>query len=740
MRFVLFLLLMPITLQAQYYFEYEPSVPVIRKDTLLTNAWAGGLNAGQYNTIDLNNDGTQDLVIFDRTANQLITFLGIDHQYKYTPEYEMLFPADIKSWMLLADYNCDGLKDIFTSSRFGITVYQNVTGENGKLAWQAAADPVLTAGSSGKVNLQVNGTDIPGISDLDNDGDLDVLVYNFATGGFIEYHKNMSVETHGDCRALLFERKTRQWGNFEECDCNKFAFGQRCAELEGKASMAEPLEYEHAGGKSILTIDFDNDKDKDLVVGHETCTELYYMENVGTPEEALFTSFQNQMPNTSAPAAFHIFPAAYCEDLDFDGIKDLLVAPNTFFNIADKVDFSASNWFYKNTGTVVYPSFRLMEKDFLQKTMIDVGENAVPVFADYDVDGDLDLFLGKRGNLHEDAFYGGITLYENTGTPIQPEFTFQTDDYADLSQLKLKDIKLYFTDLNTDTQPELLITGTPAAEYGKAYVYLLENLAKPDQPYQYKAKEANKLEIEFNFRDNPVFYDVNKDGLTDLLLARQMGNLVYYRNISSNPLQPYWEQADEEYAEIKGSPSTRNLSIAISDLDANQVDELITTDISGMLQVYGDFFTGVDDHTPSSDISLQTQIIWNPLLQDFSGSRLGEQTWLTSADLFKDNKPGLIVGSRGGGVTLLRTFYRIPAERRENIIFPEPGSDHVFIQSDHDAVIQIISLSGQEITKQEVGANSQATFDVSIFPVGIYVVKIISSEKTEEKRLIIDGN
>ena len=738
MRLVILLLLLPITLQAQFYFEYEQSVPVIKNDTLLTNAWAGGLNAGQYNTIDLNNDGIQDLVIFERTANQLKTFLGVNQQYQYAPEYEMLFPAEISNWILLADYNCDGRKDIFTSSRFGITVYENITTENGQLAWKAAADPLLTAGSSGKVNLQVNGSDIPGINDLDNDGDLDILVYNFATGGFIEYHKNMSVETQGNCDTLLFERKTRQWGNFEECDCNKFAFGQRCAELEGKASVAGPLQYQHAGGKSILTLDLDNDKDKDLLIGHETCTELYYMENVGTPDEALFTSFQTKIPNASTPAAFHIFPAAYYEDLDFDGIKDLLVAPNTFFNINDKVDFSHSNWFYKNTGTVAYPSFRLMEKDFLQKTMIDVGENAVPAFADYDGDGDLDMFLGERGDLHKDLFFGGITLYENTGTAVQPEFTFQTDDYANLRQLKLKDIKIYFADLNTDAQPELLVTGTPAAEYGNAYVYLLENQGKPKQPYKYKAKEAKKLDIEFNFRDNPVFYDVNNDGLTDLLLARQMGNLVYYRNISSNPLQPYWEQVDDGYAGIEDSPSTRNLSIAISDLDANQVDELITSDISGKLQIYGDFFTGIDDHTPLSDVSLQTQVAWNPALHNFSVSNLGEQTWLTSADLFGDNKPSLIAGSRGGGVNFLRTFYRIPAERQEDIIFPEQGSTYFNIYSDEDAVIQIISLSGQEVLKQSVAANSKAAFDVAL-PAGIYVVRIVSKEKTIEKRLIITG-
>jgi len=735
MRILIFFLLLPFSLQAQYYFEYEQSVPIIKNDTLLTHAWAGGLNAGQYNTIDLNADGTQDLVIFDRTSNKLKTFLGVNRKYKYAPEFEQLFPKNIRNWILLADYNCDGKKDIFTSSRFGMTVYQNTTGENGPLSWKNVADPVLTQGSSGKVNLQVNGTDIPGISDLDNDGDLDILVYNFAVGGFIEHHKNLSMETHGDCRELLFERITRQWGNFEECDCNKFAFGQRCAELEGKASI-EPTKYVHAGGKSILTIDLDNDKDKDLLVGHETCTELYYMENVGTPEEALFTSFQNEIPNASTPANFHIFPAAYYEDLNFDGNRDLLVAPNTFFNIGDKVNFSASNWFYKNTGTDENPAFVLESRGFLQEKMIDIGENAVPAFTDYDADGDQDLFLGERGSLNQDGFYGAVTLYENTGTPTNPEFTFQTNDYANLGQLKLKDIKIAFTDLNADQQPELLISGTPSGEYGKAHLYLLENLAKPNSKYQYKAEAAKKLEITFNFRDNPVFYDVNKDGMTDMLLARQMGNLVYYRNISSDPLKPYWEQVDDSFGGIKGSPSTRNLSVAISDMDANQTDELIVSNGSGVLQIYSDFFTGQDDATPSSDISPQTHVLWNPLLQNFSRSRLGEQSWLASVDLFKDGKPGLVVGSRGGGLSFLRTFYRIPAERREDIIFREASSTYFSIQSGQDAVVQINSLSGQEVVREIADAHGKAVFDVAL-SAGVYIIKIITQDKTVEKRLII---
>jgi len=38
--------------------------------------------------------------------------------------------------------------------------------------------PILTIGFSGNINLQVNGTDIPAIDDIDGDGDLDLFVAN----------------------------------------------------------------------------------------------------------------------------------------------------------------------------------------------------------------------------------------------------------------------------------------------------------------------------------------------------------------------------------------------------------------------------------------------------------------------------------------------------------------------------------------------------------------------------------
>ena len=143
--------------------------------------WAGGLNSAQINTIDLNGDGKDDLAVFDRTANKMFTFLRSGNQYTYNPDYELFFPSSINQWVLLRDFNCDGRKDLFTSDPAGMAVFVNTTTPGGLPTWRPfnPGHPLLTHWYNGSINLQVNGTDIPAIDDIDEDGDLDIIVAQF---------------------------------------------------------------------------------------------------------------------------------------------------------------------------------------------------------------------------------------------------------------------------------------------------------------------------------------------------------------------------------------------------------------------------------------------------------------------------------------------------------------------------------------------------------------------------------
>ena len=94
--------LLSLDLSAQKYgFERVDSVTITVGGLQLDYPWAGGINAAQFSTIHLNNDTIEDLFIFDRTGNKVLTFVnnGIGSGYVYAPEYESQFPA-LKSWAL----------------------------------------------------------------------------------------------------------------------------------------------------------------------------------------------------------------------------------------------------------------------------------------------------------------------------------------------------------------------------------------------------------------------------------------------------------------------------------------------------------------------------------------------------------------------------------------------------------------------------------------------------------------
>jgi hypothetical protein len=246
----------PILGMAQFQFSFGDFPDVSVSGNPLSMAWAGGLNSPQYSTADLNGDNVPDLVIFDRTNANIQTFVNTGTEYLYDPRYERYFPDDLEGWMLLRDYDCDGKKDIFTRSPFGVRVFRNVTTD--ELEFQLFKNIVFTEGNNGLINLQINISDIPIIDDIDSDGDLDILTFDPGTGGNMQYHQNQSLENFGTCDSLAFVRVEDRWGDFEECFCQDFAFGESCEEKKGGRVL-------HASGKAIMTLDYENDGDKDLL-------------------------------------------------------------------------------------------------------------------------------------------------------------------------------------------------------------------------------------------------------------------------------------------------------------------------------------------------------------------------------------------------------------------------------------------------------------------------------------------
>lgn len=713
--------LLPLGLQGQFTYKLDQSIAVEADGKVLQLPWAGGLNAVQVNTMDLNGDAKQDLVLFDRAANKILTFLNESNQYVYAPEYEELFPAEVTQWILLRDFNCDGKKDIFTSDPFGIVVFVNTTKPNEKLSWRPynPGFPLLTKGFTSNVNLKVNESDIPAIDDIDGDGDLDILNVRFVGIGTIEWHKNLSMERTGTCDSLQLERVTQNYGGFEECSCGKFAFGQTCTSLPGGRTQ-------HAGGKTLLTIDMDNDGDREVLFSEESCNRVFMLENQGTAQDALMTTAVG-FPSAN-PINFLIFPAPYLEDVDFDGKPDLLASPNIYARTFQNINYKESLWLYKNTGTQQLPQFTFQKTNFLQDQMIDVGDYAAPAFVDFDGDGDQDLFIS---NYAGSDLASTIYQYENIGTTDQASFKLITADYINFSFANYYNVKLQFADINGDATLDFVFTGTNLQNRRTELLYV-PNTSSNSLNFSGQSLQSTNFQIADT--ENILVVDINQDGLNDLLVGKATGAVQYWRNVGPKDQFNYTLQ-NGSFLGLGTSTDRQNASFAAGDLDADGRSDLVVADQRGQLTIYGDF------RAQDTNIEGVKSILYNSITEDYTAKNFGGRGWPTITNLFNSSRPAIVFGNTLGGLHILKNEESTALPDEPVIeIFPNPVAENetLKIKTDRNMIVQFYTSLGQKISQSYyIPANQEYPIVFSGLPSGLYLARFAYTGKIISKRFVI---
>ena len=712
---------------AQFTYEIDQSIPVEAGGKRLAMPWAGGLNSAQINTMDLNGDGQEDLVVFDRASNKISTFLNQENEYKYHPEFEQLFPADIGRWMLLRDYNCDSRKDIFFPISNGIAVYKNTTSPGGDLSWERLkffrstsglySEVLLTMGFS-LTNIALGTGDIPSIVDMDGDGDLDILHMRFVNPFSVQYHKNMGMENFGTCDSLAYERVDQRWGGFEECDCGDFAFGEACTASGGRTN--------HNVGKTLLALDANGDGNKDLLFSEEDCPSLFLLENKGTTESAIMDE-ANFFPPGS-PAFMPLFPAAYFEDVDFDGVPDLLVSPAVFGRTSLNNPFTHSVWLYKNTGTGQSPNFTLVKKDFLQDEMIEVGDYAYPAFVDADGDGDQDLFIGNYGNAQ---FRGVIAFFENVGSASLPSFRLVTDDYLGLSILSRFSMRPQFIDITGDGNLDLAFLLTDGLNLTTSLLYIA---GTQPNAIRFDNLEVKSIDFQIGNSENILLADIDQDGLVDILLGRANGALEYWRNTGPAAALAFARQ-DDAFMGLSPSLARANLNASIADLDNDGREDLLIGDQNGNLTVYGDF--RAQGHSPQPI----TEIIYDRFRGTYTGKNLGARIKPTVANLFNSDKPSIVVGTTGGGVLILKNDggKQLP-DQPEIHLYPNPVHSHekLSVLVDRGLLVQLFTLTGQKLTEPLfVAAKQPFTVPANGLAPGMYIARFTYGGKVYGRKFVV---
>jgi len=711
--------------QQQYEFRFRNDVKIVIDSDTVKHPGAGGLNSPVFSKIDLNQDGTEDLFIFDRTHKKIFTYLAKNEsqrwQWQYAPEYELLFPNDVSGWILLRDYDQDGHRDLFTQTSLGIKVYRNTSGTTGKLTFVEAQSYITY---NNNINLQV--ASMPAIVDMDNDGDLDILTFDFSSLSTLEYYKNLQKEENLPATTLKYTQAKTNWGNLKKCEhvCNGYVFNGNCR-TTGTL---------HNDGLTLLALDLDGDGDKDLLLGGDGCPDLVKVNNSGTPTAEVMTGsdLQVNFPSNTTRASFNVYPAAYYEDVDFDQQPDLLVAPFAEANTADNIDFKTSAWLYKNTGTATSPTFLFQKNNFLQADMLDVGENSAPALADVDADGDADLLVGHK--------QGTIWFFRNVGTRTKPIFKKETADYLSLATLGFRDVKPQFSDINQDGKLDLVLAVTSGTTGAIHYIL---NTATSNQAANFPVTQIKTLPVGQAVGSVPTFYDLDKDGDQDLVITNTTasatgGILQFYRNTGS-AASPAFNLENNAWGKIAPQFTRRNNFPLLVDLNQNQDPELLLGDDTGELRV----FSNVRQHLNDSLVAI-SDLFLNANTNTYTQSKLGGYISLAAADLDGDQKPEIIAGSRGGGLYFLTQEVRGVLGEDDPItppvsltIFPNPAvRSWVTIQSPEEIRFSMYSMTGQQVLFNPDFSKTHQV-NVSDLAPGMYLVQVATTDARQASYKLI---
>ncbi|WP_289065385.1 VCBS repeat-containing protein [uncultured Alistipes sp.] len=284
-------------------------------------------------------------------------------------------------------------------------------------------------------------------------------------------------------------------------------------------------------------------------------------------------------------------------DWDNDGDKDIVVGIDTWDDYGwDNAYDAEGRWTRGPLHGYVY----LLENvggNYVNRGKIEAGGMPIDVYgapnpciADFDGDGDLDLICGE--------FVDGLTWFENTGTRSEPRLAAgrQLANKKGEIRFHIEMIVPVVSDFDGDGRPDLVV----GDEDGRvAWVRntgkVRKGMPQFGQPLYFR-QEADL--VKFGALSTPCAFDWDGDGKQDIIAGNSAGEIALIRNLSGGE-NPVWDaprlfcidgeplriQAGEN-GSIQG-PAERKWGytvLSVADWDGDGLPDIIVNSIWGKIE------------------------------------------------------------------------------------------------------------------------------------------------------------
>ncbi|WP_369178909.1 FG-GAP-like repeat-containing protein [Candidatus Thiodubiliella endoseptemdiera] len=562
-----------------------------------------GIDVGHYSTpnlADIDGDGDLDLVVGE--------VYGTLKYYQNTsstsnPAYEAKTGDDnpfngidvgYSSKPTLADIDGDGDLDLVMGEAYGTLKYYQNTGTTSNPAYEAKIgdDNPFNGIDVGDYSSPVGDYSSPVLADIDGDGDLDLVVGE--QNGTLKYYYNQqpsSVDTQAPTPIT-----TNPW-TLSDIPAGQSAFKTGDV-ISLTLTMSETLKLNNTTDSKVVIAgkDFVLDKTASTTAGDK---KLVFKYSVQAGDSIAATDFDIDNPTS---------------DITLNNITD--VAGNAPVFTADRVVLAKTKLEYiEKIGSGNNPF-----------EGIDVGNVSVPILADIDGDGDLDLVVGE-GN-------GTLKYYQNTGTTSSPAYEAKTVGSNPFNGIDVVFFpKPTLADIDGDGDLDLVV-----GENDGTLKYYQNTGTTSNPAYEAKTGDSNPFNgIDAGYSSSPILVDIDGDGDLDLVVGENNGTLKYYQNKGTTS-NPAYEAKTGDSNPFNGIDAGYSSSPILADIDGDGDLDLVVGEFNGTLKHYQN--TGTTSN-PAYEVKTGGS---NP----FNSIDVGRYSAPVLADIDGDGDLDLVVGGQSG--------------------------------------------------------------------------------------------